>query len=144
MDKETLSEYAHNFTPPQWSPWGYIIDPRGEIYSLLCQSCHGVILAIIHPMLAKEAGFEPPDRAANVFNYQRFELDTQEKIPSMRISKGMLHDFSISYSEDIPITAEQRAALPKIIKIEDMSLDSKIETILHQTTMRRFLKELEN
>lgn len=137
----TLEEVSIIGDEPVYSPFGYIIGEDGKIYSLTQQWCHGVILAILFPDLAKEKGFDIPDENYSVFEYQSFELDNQKQLPAIRVSKGMMTSFTISAGDRL-LTQKQITALSKILKVEDISLSDPIETHKGRMSARKFIKEV--
>lgn len=137
----TLEEISIIGDEPTYSPYGYVIGEDGKIYSLTQQWCHGVILAILFPDLAKEKGFDIPDEDYNVFEYQSFELDNQEILPAVRVSKGMMTSFTVSSGNTL-WSQKQVTAFTKILKTDDISLSEQIETHKGRMSARKFIKEV--
>ena len=124
---------------PRWSPFGYIVNTDGTLYSLTEAYTHGVLLALLYPEIAEEQGYEPPDSDFDVMEYQRFELDHTELFPVVRVSK-YLSKVAFNFSDKFGVNEEQRVTLSKIIKLEDLSLHSKIMCKHGDISMREFLK----
>jgi len=142
--REKIERVAIIGAEPAYTPYGYLIAEDALIYSLTQKWVHGVILALLYPNVAAEAGYSQPDvDDLQVFHYQKFELDNHEKFPVIRISLGMMYPFNISKG-DAPASVAQRQALVKILKCQDMSMQSMIQTDLHEMSARQYLKQLEN
>ena len=124
------------------SPFGYIVTADGTIYSLIKQYTHGVLLAILFPEKAKEMGYVPPDEDYDVFYYQRFELDTHDDLPVIRVAFGMLHSFAVSYGKECPTTKEQDQAMVKIFREKNIKMRDEIHTDKGDCTAGAFMKEL--
>lgn len=130
---------------PLFTPYGYVITHDGMIYSLIQKWCHGVVLALIFPELAKQHGYEPPTEDFNVFTYQRFELDHSRETTAIRISIGVTNgQLNISKDENKKATAKQRHALSLIFKAQGLSVNDKVQSDLNETTVRTLLKQLES
>ena len=126
---------------PAYSPYGYVITEDGTIYSLTRQYTHGVILAMLYPEEAAEAGYDPVDEDYNVFEYQAFELDNHERFPVVRIALGMMYSFNVSKG-DMPATEAQINAVTKILKCQDKSLNDTCQTDTAEMTVRKMLELL--
>ncbi len=137
----TPDRVANKSKDPSYSPYGYTIMEDGTIYSLTKQWTHGVLLAILFPEIAKEAGFEQPNEEYNVFKYQRFELDNHDKLPVVRVAFSLITDFYISKGKG-PATKEQVESMVKIFKTTGTRMNASIQTDAGEMTAGMFLKAL--
>lgn len=139
MNKNILAEVAISDHEPLYSPYGYVIEENGLIHTLTKRYTHGVILALLYPKEAKEAGYDEVDEDYNVFTYQRFELDNHKRFPIVRVAMGMMFAFNVSKGI-AAATAEQLSALTKILKMQYLNLNSKVETDLCEMPARKMLE----
>jgi hypothetical protein len=112
----TLEDVAMTSDTPKavYSPYGYIITDDGRAHALTYRWFHGVVLAILYPEVAKEAGYPPPvreDGDVDVFLYQRFELDHGYKLPVLRVSHSMQTGTTMVSAGNPACTEPQLAAL---------------------------------
>jgi hypothetical protein len=112
----TLEDVALTSNTPNvaYSPYGYIIGDDGRAYALTERWFHGVVLAVLYPEVAKEAGFAPPvreDGDVDVFLYQRFELDHGHKLPVLRVSHSLQTGTTMVSAGNPACTEPQLAAL---------------------------------
>lgn len=63
---------------------------------LLRQWAHGIVLSMLFPEHAKEAGYRQPDKESNVHHYQRYELDYHDDLPVVRIAFGLITAHALS------------------------------------------------
>lgn len=125
---------------PIFSPYGYVIDGDGLIYSLIERCCHGVVLAFIFPKFAKDNGYNEPHRDLfNVFEYQEFELENCRDTDALSISMSSFDgQLNVRLNNSEIITPEQLKSLNKIFKIQGLKGKDKIQTDLHETTILKF------
>lgn len=112
----TLEDVAMTSDTPKvaYSPYGYIIGADGRAHALTDRWFHGVVLAVLYPDVAKEAGYPPPAREdgdVDVFLYQRFELDHGYKLPVLRVSHSIQTGTTMVSAGDPACTEPQLAAL---------------------------------
>ena len=137
-----LEEIAIIGKKPKFSPYGYIVTEDGTIYSLTKQWCHGVILAIVFPELAKEKGYAVPDENYDVFKYQRFELDHSRETTVVRVSiSAMSGQLNISKGKH-KCDPSQCTALAAIIKEQGLSQGSTIQSDFSEITVQNFMKKV--
>ena len=142
MTKLKLGEIAVISKNPTFSPYGYVITEDGTIYSLIEQWCHGVILALIFPELAKENGYTTPDENYDVFKYQQFELDHSRETTAIRVSMSpMSGQLNISKGEQ-KSSPEQCQALAAIIKEQGLSQSNTLQCDMQEMTIHKFMNKL--
>lgn len=136
----TVEDVAFVGELPSFS-FGHVITEDGTIYSLTTQYAHGIVCAILFPDVAKAAGFAPPARgAANVYEYQRFELDHHDALPVVRIAFGMAGTY-LSKSKKAA-TPEQIDAARRCLLARGMNLNDDVTTDDDDVSVRRALKDL--
>lgn len=123
--------------------YGYVIAADGTVYGLTKKWAHGIVCAILFPEVAKARGYAPPAKgAADVFKYQRFELDHQDELPVIRIALGMMAPFNVSKG-DKPATQAQIDGLRAVLKCHGKSLSDEINTNYGDVTVRKLLRDME-
>jgi len=123
-----LAECTMCTDPPTYSPYGYIIDADGKVYSLTRQYYHGVVCALLYPAIAEERDIVVPadPNKINVYDYQAFEHDEAYRIPAIRISTGGLLG-GIYVSKGIaPATEAQMESLRNTFKVMGLKARSKV------------------
>ena len=102
------------------SEYGYVVQPDGTIWSLNCRWVHGVILALLYPLEAIKYGYGVPDRDADVFHFQKFEMRASYHLNCVRVCvNGLVADWYLSKG-NAPITEAQRRSLLEIFKDHDV------------------------
>lgn len=118
-----------------YSSHGYVIMEDGTIYTLTKQWYHGVALAILFPDKAKAAGYLPPEEEPDVFHYQRFELDSHNDFPVIRICPSrMITPPSINKGKK-PATKEQLEAIRAVFKVLGLKARDIVNTDYSDTTV---------
>lgn len=153
IEQEDLPEYIEPFqayeldevaiieTDPHIG-FGHVITEDGTIYTLRKQYAHGIICAILFPETAIKHGIGAPAKgAANVFEYQRFEIDCQHELPVIRISSGW-SGVNISKGRK-KATPQQIDSTRRCLLAAGLSLADDVETEEGQCTMRSLMKRLE-
>ena len=140
----SLNKVCRAGNDPIYTPYGYIIGPDGTIYSLTQKYCHGVVLALLLPDLAKEHGYESPEEDFDVYEYQRFELDHARDTKYIRVALSLFGQFNLSKNKDIPATPEQVVAVSKVLKVAGLRLNDTVQTDLQETTARDMMNNLQS
>lgn len=142
----TIADVAETYPPGtdvQESGYGYVIAADGTVYALTRQWAHGILCAILFPDVAKEAGYVLPAKgAADAFEYQRFEIDNQAKLPVIRISMGFMSPFNISKNYK-PAPHAQLNGLRAVLKAHGKSLSDEVNTNYGDVTVRKLLRDME-
>lgn len=125
------------------SEYGYVIQPDGTIWSLTCKWTHGVILALLYPLEAIKYGYGVPDRDANVFHFQRFELSASYHLNCIRVGlNGVLTEWYVSKG-NAPITEGQRRALRSIFEDYNLEWNTVVNTNYGDVTLVRLFEHLQ-
>lgn len=143
---------------PTYSPFGYVIDEKGDVYSLTARFMHGFVLSLLYPQaleefLKTERGLEIKDRLdvtdiksiddVDVFAYQQFELDSHGKLPAIRVCAArMLSCPTVDLPEKC--TVPQVTALRHVFRAMGATSNTLLETDLKEITVARCLGEALN
>jgi hypothetical protein len=128
-----------------YSPYGYVIQPDGTVYTLIHQYYHGIILACLYPKEAGAAGYavpEEPREDLSVFKYQRFELDNSPALGAVRIAISQMIDSLFFSKGNKPATDEQCTAVAACLRALGKRARDKIETEKGERTISQILEEL--
>jgi len=138
----TVDDCAIVQADPTDNPFGFIITEDGTTYALRSRFYHGVLLAVLFPDVAHAQGYEPPMQGdANVYLYQRFELDNHRSLPVIRVAFGMMTPVNVSKG-DQAATPAQIAALSKVFRACGIGLNDQVATDLRDMTARSALREM--
>jgi hypothetical protein len=94
---------------PTPSPYGFVIDKDGRIYSQLKRYTHGVIIALLYPELAVKHNTPAPAGPVDELNlrfYQDFEHEVSSELPIVRIA--------LSYFDDFIVVSKGKGALTNV------------------------------
>ena len=125
-----------------YSPYGYLITEDGYIYSLTVPYVHGTLLALLHPELAKEQGYELPDEDYDVYHYQRFELDNHDRFTTIRISISSLTGSLNVNKGTAPATSEQIESLTKVMREYGVKLNDEVMSDFGLMSLNKLMKKM--
>jgi hypothetical protein len=127
---------------PAIGPFGCIILEDGTVHTLTMQHTHGMLLTLLFPEKAKEAGYAPPDEDSSVLEYQMFELDHKRTLPVVRIATGgLLGNYNISKSDEAATTAQIQAVSAYSLG-QGIKLNDEVHLDCGEVTLRKALKFL--
>lgn len=120
-------------TTPAYSPFGYIIDKEGTVYSLIKAHIHGAICAVLCPNVPE--GRDPnkvpvrPLSEVPVFAWQEFELENQAELDVVRIALRPFSDtqFNVSGSK-YRVTERQIGSIIAVAALHDIKGTSHVQT----------------
>lgn len=144
---------------PTYSQFGYIIDEKGDVYTLTSKFLHGFVLALLYPQALEEfrkteMGIELGDRLVtdhlasiqdvDVFAFQAFELQWHGQLPAIRVC-GM-RVMSGHPSVDLPekCTVAQTTALRHVFRALNATSNTTVEMDVRDTTVVKCLAEAIN
>lgn len=126
-----------------YSPYGYIIMKDGAAYSLTHQWYHGIALAILFPKVREKHGYAAPSEGANVFAWQRFELEHKDEFDVLRLCPSrMVTAFTVDKGKHAA-SKEQQSALRRILTtLHGMKLNDLVCTNHKDMTVKACLEEV--
>lgn len=159
---ERISEKTEPGVTPMYSPYGYIVQPDGTLYTLVKQYCHGAVMACLYPealaawrdnrQVDSEYNAIPGTGEVvtlpstvddlNVLQFQRFELDQHGALPVLRVCPERQMGVSIDRPKT-RCTPEQVAAMRLVIMVLGMKPDGKIITDYREMRVKEMWQFLE-
>lgn len=138
---------------PTYSPFGYVIDEKGDVYTLTARFMHGFVLSLLYPQALED--FRKTERAAelgdrldtkdvnsidevDVFAYQQFELAVHGTLPAIRVCAARMLSCP---TVDLPTkcTTAQVTALRHVFRAMNATSNTLIETDLADMSVVKVL-----
>jgi hypothetical protein len=130
---------------PTPSPYGFVIDKDGRIYSQLKRYTHGVIIALLYPELAAKHKTPAPAGAVDELNlrfYQDFEHEVSHDVPIVRIALSYFDDFIAVSKGKEALTSVQIDSVRRALKSCNRGLRDTLTGEEGDMTVGQFLDDL--
>lgn len=139
---------------PTYSQYGYIIDEKGDVYTLTAKFLHGFILSLLYPEELKkfresELGIELGPRLdvanlasiqdVDVFAFQAFELEWHGHLPAIRVCGLRIMSGNISVDLPTKCTQLQVASLRQVFRALGATSNTIVEDGARETTVVKCL-----